>query len=147
MAEVTRQQLITALNDGWGCYVPRFRQCSETQRADFLAGQGYARLGDLLAHVIAWWEVALRDVPAMLEDPDYPTPEVDVDAFNAEAVMRFSALDETSLVASFLNLRAAWLDLVTDLPEEAFQQPRLRDRLHIELVGHLAEHALPDSLA
>ena len=65
-----------------------------------------------------------------------------MDAFNAEAVSRFSDLDEDSLVGSFLNLRSAWLDLVNDLPDEAFQDPRVRDRLHIELVGHLAEHAI-----
>jgi hypothetical protein len=142
MSEVTRQELITALNEGWGSYVPRFRQFSEQERAAFLQAQGYARLADLLGHVVAWWEQALQTVPNLLEDPTFQTPDVDVDKFNAEAVSRFSELDEDSLVCSFLNLRSAWLDLVNDLPDKAFQDSRVRAKLHIELVGHLAEHAI-----
>ncbi len=137
-----RQDLIAALNDGWGCYVENFRRFSPAEGAAFLKVQGYASLADLLAHVIAWWEMGLQDVPAMLEDPGYPSKEVDVDAFNAAAVERFSEMDEASVIASFLNLRSAWLDLIEHLPDEALRDERVRDRLHIELIGHLAEHAI-----
>jgi hypothetical protein len=142
MSEVTRQELINALDEGWGNYVPRFRQFSAQERAAFLQAQGYARLADLLGHVVAWWEQALQALPNLLEDPAFQTPDVDVDTFNAEAVSRFSELDEDSLVCSFLNLRSAWVDVVNNLPDEAFQDPRVCAKLHIELVGHLAEHAI-----
>jgi hypothetical protein len=35
------------------------------------------------------------------------------------------------------------LDLVVHLPEAAFQNHLILDRLRIEFVGHLQEHALP----
>jgi hypothetical protein len=147
MPELTRQDLVTALNQGWACYVPTFRRFSEPERAVFLEKQGYARLADLLGHVVAWWERGLEDIPQMLEDPAYQSPNVDVDDFNAQAVYRFRLMDEDAMIRSFLNLIAAWLDLIENLPEEALADTRIRDRLHIELVGHLEEHIISEKPA
>jgi hypothetical protein len=136
-----QEQLLACLQNDWGSYLPRFERFSAEQQVAFLKKQGYARFGDLLAHVIAWWQEAFPAIENMLEDPAYRSPDVDVNAFNAQAVANFSELDEPAIILSFETLRAAWLDLVSALPDEAFQDPRICHRLHIEIIGHFHEHA------
>lgn len=142
MINPLQEQLLTCLQNDWGSYVPRFKRFSAQEQAAFLQKQGYARFGDLLAHVIAWWQEAFPAIENMLEDPAYRSPDVDVDAFNAQAVANFSELDEPAIILSFEALRSAWLDLVSALPDEAFQDQRICDRLHIEIVGHGQEHTM-----
>jgi len=142
MTELTREQVVGALQDGWGTYVARFERLSPEAQAAFLAGQGYARLADLLGHVVAWWEEGLQAVPALLDDPAFGSPDHDVDAFNAQAVERFHGLDEPAVIHTFEAARQAWLALVARLPDDALRNKRIAGRLHIELIGHLAEHVI-----
>jgi hypothetical protein len=139
-AELTRGQIISALQGGWGTYVERFKRLSPEAQAAFLARQGYARLADLLAHVVAWWEEGQRAILALLEDPNFSSPDYDVDAFNARAVERFRGLDEPAVVHAFEAARQAWLDLAARLPDDVLQNKKIADRLYIEIIGHLGEH-------
>ncbi len=143
MTELTREQVVSTLRDDWGTYVERFERLSPEARAAFLARQGYARLADLLAHVVAWWEEGLQAIPALLDDPNLSSPDYDVDTFNAQAVERFRGLDELAVIRAFEAVRQAWLDLVARLPDDALRNRRITDRLHIEVIGHLAEHVIP----
>jgi hypothetical protein len=148
MTELTREQIADALQDGWGTYVERFGRLSPEAQAAFLAGQGYARLADLLAHVVNWWEDGQRAVLARLDAPGFDAPDYDVDAFNAQAVERFRSLSEPSVIQAFEAARRAWLALVAGLPDDAWRNQMIADRLHIEVIGHLAEHDIftpPDS--
>ncbi len=142
MTELTREQLIDTLENGWGKYVMRFHRLSPQAQAEFLEKQGYARLSDILAHVVAWWEEGLVAVEAMLTDPNFHSPNHDVDGFNARAVARFKDLDEAATIQLFERTRLAFLELVQRLPTEAFQNKRIADRLHIEVIGHWSEHAI-----
>ncbi|HSD83732.1 MAG TPA: hypothetical protein VLG46_07730, partial [Anaerolineae bacterium] len=126
----------------WGTFVECFQQLSPEAQGRYLQRQGYARLADLLAHVIAWWQEGLQDIPAMLDDPGCTSPEHEVDLFNAQAVKEFDGVDEASVIVIFEDLRQQWLALVSNLPPEVFQHRQIADRLHIELIGHYAEHRL-----
>ena len=53
-------------------------------------------------------------------------------------------LDETTVIGSFEDMRQRMLKLIMSLPEAAFQNKRIVDRLQIEVIGHLAEHALTE---
>jgi hypothetical protein len=140
---ITREQLLEALHTDWGTFVERFQRLSPDAQAAYLQQQGYVRLADLLAHVSAWWREGLQAIPAMLNNPDYVSPEHDVDAFNAQAVESFHDLDEIAVMAIFEDLRQQWRELVDGLPDEAFQSDQIGHRLHIELIGHFEEHAIP----
>ncbi len=142
MDDLWRAPYLHALQDGWGTYVDCFRQFSAQQQDDFLKKQGYARLGDLLGHVIAWWEEGLPVVRRRLTDPDSPSQEYDVDDFNACAVKRFSQFDEATVIEMFEARRQDWIKLVESLPETAQSNKLLIERLHIELIGHLSEHEI-----
>jgi hypothetical protein len=143
MTELTRNQIFDALQNGWGTYVEQFRRLSPEGQADFLEKQGFARLADLLAHVIAWWEEGQRVIEKLHYDPDFNSPDYDVDSFNAQAVERSRHLDEAATIQSFERTRQAWFDLVNRLPTATFQNKKIVDRLHIEVIGHLEEHRLP----
>ncbi len=143
MTSLTRGQVLATLQGEWGTYVKRFQALAPQAQAAFLERQGYARLADLLAHVIAWWEMGLQALTAMEADPNFHEQDYDVNAFNARAVQRFSGLEEAAVIQAFEAQRAAMSDLVARLPEAAFQKKPVVDRLHIEFIGHLHEHALP----
>jgi hypothetical protein len=144
MIELTREQILDTLQHGWGTYVERFQRLSSKEQAAFLTKQGYARFADLLAHVIAWWEEGKLGVENLLVDPDFNSPNYEVDAFNAQAVQRFSQLDELTVIQSFESMRGALLDFVTSLPEDAFQNNKIVERLYIEVLDHLKEHEIPE---
>ncbi len=140
MPELNRQGLINSLNNGWGAYVQRFRQLSTDEQAAFLQRQGYARLGDLLAHVITWWQEGLLAVPLMAADPNFQTPDYNVDEFNARAVEKYCRQDEESIIREFEETRRLWQTIIDQLPEQAFTDSNLSRRLYIEIIGHLQEH-------
>lgn len=142
MTELTREQTLDALENGWGTYVRRFKQLSPAEQEEFLRKQGYARLADLLAHVLAWWTNGHRRTQEYLVNPDLPPEEYDVDDFNANAVKLFRSTPEEEVIRLFEEKRAAWVALVKSLPAEAFQNEKIRARVHIELIGHLEEHLL-----
>jgi hypothetical protein len=139
---ITRAQILASLHTDWGTFVERFQRLSPEAQAMYLHQQGYARFADLLAHVIAWWQEGLAVLPATLSNPAYTSPDHDVDQFNAQAVDRLHDLNESASSAIFSDLRRQWIELVNGLPAEAFQNEKITDRLHIEIIGHFDEHRL-----
>lgn len=142
MAAVNRKELLQTLEQDWGTYVERYRRMSEEEKKRFVKAQGFARFADILAHFIAWWEEGIKALERMPGDPAYQSPEYSVDQFNAQAISRFSAMDEEEIVKTFENLRLEMTRLVSGLPENAFREKRISDRLHIEILGHMEEHRI-----
>jgi hypothetical protein len=140
MASVSRKELLDALGREWGTYVERYLKLTAAEKNQFVQKQGYVRFADILAHFIAWWEEGIKALERMPVDPAYQSPDFGVDEFNAQAVKRFSGCGEEEIVNTFENLRQAMVRLVADLPESAFHEKRITDRLHIEIIGHMEEH-------
>ncbi len=142
MSKATREQILSTLNHGWGTLIENYDHLTPDQQSAFLKSQGYARFADLLAHVIAWWEDAMRTIRKQVEAPDFQTPNIEVDRFNAEAVKRFQNQDEAALIHSFQAMRVGMVGLVFELSDESFADPRINERLRVEVLGHLSEHAI-----
>jgi hypothetical protein len=140
---IEREQVIEVLRTGWGEYVTRFELLSSAEQQSLLDAQGYERLADLLAHVLAWWEEGTEAITHLLNDPDHSGIIYDVDAFNAGAVERLYGLDESAVIRFFDRMRASLMVFVASLPDAAFDNPKIAERLYVEIIGHLAEHALP----
>jgi hypothetical protein len=140
MAAVTRKELLDALGQDWGTYVERYQRLSDDGKKRFVKAQGFARFADILAHFIAWWEEGIKALEKMPRDPAYQSPDYSVDDFNAQAIKRFSAMDEDAIIGVFEKVRQEMVRLVADLPEAAFREKRISDRLHIEILGHMEEH-------
>jgi hypothetical protein len=140
MPEITREQTLDALQNGWATYVSRFNKRPPDLQAEFLKKQGYVRLADLLGHVVAWWEEGEKIITGILMDPAYRWEEYDIDAFNARAIKRFSKLDEADVVNSFNLARISFVALVTNLPDEAFANKKILSWLHADVIEHLQDH-------
>jgi hypothetical protein len=147
MANSIREQVLAALQNNWATYVERFHSLSREAQTAFLAKQGYGRLADLLAHVVAWWEEGRQAVENLVNDPGFASQDYDVDDFNARAVAGVGDMDESAVIASFEAMRQRMVQLVIHLPESAFENKRIAERLQIEVIGHLGEHTLPEGKA
>jgi hypothetical protein len=144
LTTLTRQEVLGSLQGDWAEYVQGFRRLSAEAQSAFLREQGYARFADLLAHLVAWWEVGYQAVERYVTDPAVQPGKYDVNAFNAEAVARSAGLDEEEVIASFEGMRNFLVEFVKALPDTAFENEKVVNQLNMELVGHFSEHRIPD---
>jgi hypothetical protein len=142
METITRESVLAVLTDGWGNYVRQFEALSPQAQAAFLEKQGFARLADLLAHILAWWEVGLANIQTYKADPHSRQPEIDVDSFNAAAVEKARTKTEREIVLAFEEMLGRITEVVSDLPETDFQDARILNQLRMEFVGHLDDHKI-----
>ena len=143
MTNITRQQALDRLQNDWATYAARFRALSPEAQAKFLETSGFARFGDMLAHINAWFEEADKVIMHVLDDPAYKWAPVNVDEFNAEAVKQSSSLSDEEIINSYEVMREAMIDLVTNLPDDAFQNETVQDWLEADIFGHIEEHDIP----
>ena len=139
---ISRSDVIDCLNNNWGSFVRQFQQLAPEAQKAYLQQQGYTRVGDLLAHVVAWWQEGSKTIQQLVVDPNMPSPKYEVDAFNAAAVQGAAGRAEGELIQQFEAQREAMLALVDNLPEEALQGKRINKRLRIEICGHFEEHTI-----
>jgi len=124
-------------------YVERYQGLSEEARAAFLRKQGYGRFADLLAHILAWWEIGQQNIQKYLAEPQYQPLNYDIDKFNAQAVARAVNQSEASIIQAFEQKRAELLQWAAQLPEEAFKNEKVANQFNMELIGHLSDHEIP----
>lgn len=80
-----RSAIVEQLSGVWGRYVDGFQSLDPSRQDEYLARQGYRRFGDILAHLMKWWELGKRNIERYACDPAFTAPPVDVDAYNAAA--------------------------------------------------------------
>ncbi|MRR30264.1 ClbS/DfsB family four-helix bundle protein [bacterium] len=130
------------LNKQWGTYVERYNALTAEEQRQYLEQQGYARLADLLAHVAAWWQRGMQLIMVYQRDSSFQPPDVDVDAFNAEAVASVRALSEAEVIAHYESRRLQMLQLVKSLTEVDLMSDPIKRQLSMDVVGHYEEHTL-----
>ncbi len=131
---------IDALRREWGDYVARFRLLTPEKQAVFLKKQGFARLQDLAAHIIAWWEHGMGAIESATNGDTGETQ--DVDAFNAEAVAKFGQLTEAEVLAKYEKTRLTLIALVETLPDEVLARRQVQSWLRSDVLKHHFEHPL-----
>ena len=142
MERITRQDVLAVLTKEWGNYVSKFQGLSPEAQAAFLKKQGYQRLADLLSHIVAWWEVGLQAIENFRTDPDYKYPETNMDAFNARAVEKVRNLTDYDVIQAFEKMRRKFVDCVTNLSEDDFQNEKIVNQIKMELINHLEDHRI-----
>ena len=142
MDTITRQSVLDLLAGDWADYVHRFQALPPAARAAFLEQQGYKRLADLLAHIVAWWEVGLQAIPRYQSDPAARLAEIDVDSFNARAVEQVRAVSEIDEIKVFEAARLNFIEAVKQLSDDDFKDERILTQIRWELVNHLADHLI-----
>ncbi len=142
MTEKTRSEILNCLNQQWGNYVGRLQGYSNEELSAFLKKQGYKRLQDLLAHMIAWWQAGILKIYSFQSNPDYDPPSVDVDAFNAAAVADVINQPEAAVINTFETTRLQLVDLIQSLSDADLQNPKIIRQIEMEVLGHYKEHQI-----
>jgi hypothetical protein len=138
----SRLELIKLLDTLWLEYPQHLRELPEKEQARFVQQQGYARAQDLLAHLGAWMEESRRVMPYLLHAEKPPRDYGNDAQFNARAVERWAAHSRVDVEAWYEQQRLALKQLVLELPDEAFEQPRVYRWLVGTIVEHYEEHPL-----
>ena len=142
MEKKSRAEFMDRLDNFWQNYIERFHALSLDDQAAYLKQQGYARLADLLAHVVAWWQDGEKEISLMRSDPKHPLRGYEVDEFNAQAVERVSGVSSEAMLEVFRTQQRAMVDLVNSLSEDELNQHNINMRLYYEIIQHWAEHEL-----
>lgn len=142
MDNFSKEKVVKCLKKQWGTYVERYNKLSAAEQQKYLAQQGYVRLGDLLAHVAAWWQRGMQLVMVYRHDSSFQPPDVDVDVFNAEAVASVRYLSDAEVIAHFEAVRLQMLGLVKQLEEVDLQSDQIKRQIDMDVLGHYQEHLL-----
>jgi len=139
---ITQKSVLDLLMGDWANYIAGFQGLSPAEQAAFLEQQGYKRLADLLAHIVAWWDEGLQAIQRYKTDPSARQPEIDVDSFNARAVEAVRAVTEAEEIRVFEQTRLRFIEMVKELSAHDFKDERVLNQIRWELVNHLEEHRI-----
>jgi hypothetical protein len=142
MDEITRENVLDLLTEDWAQYVARYQSLPAVAQAAFLEQQGYKRLADLLAHIVAWWQVGLESIRRFRSDPTAKPLEIEIDSFNAMAVEQASQVSDAGEIKVFEQVRLQFVELIRQLSEADFKDERILTQIRWELVNHLEDHRI-----
>lgn len=139
---VSRFLAMDLLENEWAEYVGDFQRLPEEKQQDFLSAQGFDSFHDLLAHIIGWWEEGARVITGIMDSPSFTWTSRNVDQFNRELIQKYASWSQEDLLKHYEIVRLALIDLVDDLPEDAFFNRDIEGWLADDVVEHYDEHAL-----
>jgi hypothetical protein len=142
MEAIDREEVIRLLTVDWADYVPLFQSLSTEEKSAFLEKQGYKSLTDLLAHIVAWWQVGMEAIRSYHDDPNARQPEIEVDPFNARAVEQARGIPEAEEVWIFEQKRKEFIWMIEQMTEEDLQDERVLTQIRWELINHLEDHRI-----
>ena len=143
LVALSRFLTMDMLENEWSEYVERFGRMEPEKQAEFLSKQGVASFHDLLAHVIGWWEEGARIITGMLDTPGFQWTDPDVDEFNLMLTRKFASWSDDDLLQHFEIVRLALIEMVVELPDDAFLNVDIEGWLAADVVEHFDEHFIP----
>jgi hypothetical protein len=138
--DAPRFLVVDMLQREWGGYAAGVTALNIEKQSAFLAKQGFKRFPDLLAHIITWWERGIAVIEASSSEDPYEVQ--DVDAFNAQAIERFSPLEEAQVLAQFEEMRLTMANLIDMLPDDVLGKPHMQSWLRADVIDHYYEHSI-----
>lgn len=143
LVTVSRFLAADILENEWATYIADFNRLEAEKQREFLAKQGFGSFHDLLAHVVGWWEAGARIISGILDTPGFTWSDPETDPFNVELMQKFSTWSDADLFAHYETVRLALIDLVAELPEDAFLNRDIEGWLIADVVAHYDEHPIP----
>lgn len=140
---LSRFLVIDILENEWSEYVENFERLDAEKQRDNLSKQGFDTFHDLLAHIVGWWEEGARIITGIMDSPGFIWTEPNTDQFNRELTKKYSSWSDDDLFKHYDTVRLALIDLIADLPEDAFLNKEIESWLAEDVVEHYDEHALP----
>jgi len=143
LVALSRFLTVDMLENEWATYIADFNRLEAEKQKDFLAKQGFDNFHDLLAHVVGWWEEGARIIAGMLDTPGFTWTDHETDKFNVELTQKFSTWSDADLFAHYETVRLALIDLVAELPDDAFLNKDIENWLTADVVEHYDDHPIP----
>ncbi|MFZ5885162.1 MAG: ClbS/DfsB family four-helix bundle protein [Chloroflexota bacterium] len=143
LVALSRFLVMDMLENEWAEYLANFQRLDEEKQKEFLSKQGFANFHDLVAHVIGWWEEGARVISGILDSPSFTWQPPDTDAFNHELIQKYAAWSDEDLFRHYESVRLGLLDLIADLPDDAFLNDDIEGWLRDDVAAHYDDHALP----
>jgi len=143
LVALSRFMTLDILQNEWASYRSDFDALSDEKKKDFLSAQGFNNFHDLIAHIIGWWEEGVRIISGIMDSPSFKWESHDTDAFNVELTKKYSSWSDDDLFIHYETVRKAMIELVMDLPEDAFMNEDIEGWLRDDVVGHYDDHPIP----
>jgi hypothetical protein len=131
------------LEHNWATYVEDFNRLELAKQQEFLSQQGFDSFHDLLAHIVGWWEEGARVIRGILGSPAFTWQDPEIDSFNADLIQKYAAWSDDDLFKHYEVVRLALIDLIEQLPEDAFLNKDIEARLADDVVSHYDDHPIP----
>jgi hypothetical protein len=143
LAALSRFMTMDLLENEWAEYIADFNHLGEEKKKEFLSKQGFENFHDLVAHVIGWWEEGARIISGILDTPGFTWTEPSADEYNIELTQKYKSWSDDDLFKHYDNVRRALIDLVADLPDDAFLNMDIEGWLAADVVDHYDGHPIP----
>ncbi len=143
LVALSRFMTVDLLENEWATYIADYQRLEAEKQTEFLAQQGFENFHDLLAHVIGWWEEGARIISGILDTPGFTWTDPSADEYNIELTKKYATWSDEDLFAHYETVRLALIELVAELPEDAFLNKDIEGWLAADVVGHYDGHALP----
>jgi hypothetical protein len=143
LVALSRFLAVDMLENEWATYIADFNQLPDEKKKEFLTKQGFESFHELLAHVIGWWEEGARIISGIMDSPAFTWESRDTDAFNVELMKKYSSWSDEDLFKHYEHVRLALIDLITELPDDAFLNKDIEGWLKDDVVAHYDEHPIP----
>lgn len=135
--------VVDILENEWAEYTENFKRLDAEKQNEFLSKQGVENFHDLLAHIIGWWEEAARIITGITDSPSFTWTDPATDQFNLELTKKYSAWSDNDLFEHYSTVRQALVELVADLPDDAFLNKDIESRLASDVIWHYDSHVVP----
>jgi len=143
LVALSRFLALDMLANDWATYIEDYRRLGDEKKKEFISKQGFENFHDLVAHVIGWWEEGARIIAGILDKPGFAWIDHETDKFNLELTQKFSSWSDEDLFRHYESVRLAMIDLVADLPDDAFLNQDIEGWLAADVVGHYDDHPIP----
>lgn len=142
LVALSRFLVLDTLENEWANYIETVEKLEDKEA--FFKKQGVESIQELLGHVIGWWEEGELIISGILNDPDFKwhAERHNINAFNAELILKYKDLSVDEVKKQFENKRQAFMRLTNELPEEAFVNTGIEEWLAADVVEHFDEHKI-----
>ncbi len=143
LVALSRFLTLDLLANEWAEYIDDYSSLDAGKKKEFLVKQGFDNFHDLVAHVTGWWEEGARIITGILDTPGFIWTDPETDKFNVELTQKYSTWSDEDLFAHYETVRHVLIELVAELPEDAFLNRDIESWLAADVVGHYDGHAIP----
>jgi hypothetical protein len=142
MDYVSKDVVLNNLNKEWKNFLIELISLKDDEKTKYLNKQGYPNNCALLGHIIGWWNEAYINIGKLITNPDYKSPEYDVDKFNANIIEKVKGREEQNVIEEYEALRSALFELISTIQEKRIDIEEMQKELYWNITNHYKDHKI-----